>query len=89
MPFALLDTLAGLELAKGGATEWSVMGRKSRDQCFCCLLWFLAGRRKPVSDVKVLPVASVTLLGCQASVLSSSIAHFSLSSQPHSLVGWL
>lgn len=54
----------------------------------CCLLWFLAGRRKPVCDVKGLPVDSVTLLGGQASFPSSSIAHFSLSTSfPGGLAG--
>lgn len=42
-----------------------------------------------MSDMKGLPVDSVTLLASQASVPSSSIAHFSLSSRLHSLVGWL
>lgn len=48
-----------------------------------------ASRRNPVSDMKGLLVESVTVLGCQASVPSSSFAHFSLSSSFHSPVGWL
>lgn len=49
----------------------------------------LAGRKNLVSDMKGLIVDSMTFLGCQASLLPSSFAHFSLSSGFHSLVGWL
>lgn len=50
----------------------------------CCLPWVLAGRRKPVSDMKGLLVDSVTFLGCQASVPPPSL----ISEFPLDFIPW-
>lgn len=84
VPFVMLDTLAGLGLAKGRATKWSVIGGDSVLSVLLSAVG-LAGRKKLVSDMR----DSMTFLGCQASLPSSSFAHFSLSSGFHSLVGRL
>lgn len=84
MPFTL-DTLAGLELAKEDPLSGQWWGRRSRDRCLCCLLWFLAGR-KACEWWKGLPVASDPS-GLPGLCFFLFHRSFLFSSQLHSLVG--